>query len=79
MPDVLVRNLDEKVLRQLRAAAQARGRSLQAEMHAALERASRTSMAETRGISQKWLRRLSKGSRTFSDSAELIREDRDSR
>jgi hypothetical protein len=79
MPDVLVRNLDGKVLEQLRQAARARGRSLQAEIHAALERAGRVSLGETGRISQRWLRRLHREGRTFTDSTALIREDRDAR
>ena len=39
MSDVLIRDLDEGVLKQLKAAAKAHGRSLQAEIHAVLERA----------------------------------------
>lgn len=77
MPDVLIRNLDEDVLRLLKAAAKANGRSLQAEIHEALRRSSRRSLAETRRISAKWLKRLR--GKQFSDSTALIREDRDSR
>jgi plasmid stability protein len=77
MPDVLVRDLDEAVLAQLKAAAKANGRSLQAEIHDVLRRANTRNLAETRRLSTKWLRRL--GRRGHSDSAALIREDRDAR
>jgi plasmid stability protein len=77
MPNVLIRDLDENLLERLKKAAAENGRSLQAEMHAALERAALRSMAHTRRISEKWLREL--GDRAHSDSAELVREDRDSR
>jgi plasmid stability protein len=40
MANVLVRDLDDVVLRQLKAAAKAHGRSLQAEIHDVLQRAS---------------------------------------
>jgi plasmid stability protein len=77
MPDVLVRNLDEDVLNDLKAAAKAHGRSLQAEIHDVLRNASVRRLAETRRISARWLNRL-RGS-TQTDSAALIREDRDAR
>lgn len=77
MTDVLIRNLDEAVLRQLKAAAKANGRSLQAEIHDALRRANTRNLAETRRLSAKWLKRLAPG--THSSSAVVIREDRDAR
>lgn len=77
MPDVLVRDLDEAVLKHLKAAAKAHGRSLQAEIHAVLERAGVLSLAETRRVSTQWLKRLRSSSHT--DSAALIREDRETR
>jgi plasmid stability protein len=77
MANVLVRDLDDRVLKQLKAAAKAHGRSLQAEIHAVLENASVRSLAETRRVSSQWLKRLRMSSHT--DSAVLIREDRDTR
>ena len=77
MPNVLVRDLDAEVLKQLKAAAKANRRSLQAEIHDVLRRASTRNLAETRRLSARWLRRLSRSG--HSDSAELIREDRDAR
>ncbi len=58
MPNVLIRDLDDDVLEQLKAAAKANGRSLQAEIHDALRRANRRNLAETRRLSSKWLKRL---------------------
>jgi len=75
MPNVLIRDLDDEVLEQLKAAANANGRSLQAEIHDVLRRANVRNLAETRRLSTKWLKRLSRSE--HSDSAELIREDRD--
>jgi plasmid stability protein len=77
MADLLVRNLDEDVLKALKAAAKAHGRSLQAEIHDVLRNASARRLAATRRLSARWLKRLH-GS-IQSDSAALIREDRDSR
>lgn len=77
MASVLVRDLDEDVLKQLKTAAKANGRSLQAEIHDVLRRASTRNLAETRRLSTQWLKRLRRS--VQSDSAALIREDRDTR
>jgi plasmid stability protein len=75
VPNVLVRDLDDEVLAQLKAAAKANGRSLQAEIHDVLRRANTRNLAETRRLSAKWLKRLNRPN--HSDSAAHIREDRD--
>jgi Antitoxin FitA-like, ribbon-helix-helix len=77
MPSILVRDLDEDVLKQLKATAKAHGRSLQAEIHAILTGASTRSLAETRRLSTGWLKRL-RGA-AHSDSSVSIRDDRESR
>ena len=77
MANVLVRNLDDDVLNALKAAAKAHGRSLQAEIHDVLRNASARRLAETRRLSSRWLKRLRNS--TYSDSATLIRQDRDTR
>lgn len=77
MANVLVRDLNDDVLKQLKAAAKAHGRSLQAEIHDVLKRASTRNLAETRRLSEHWLKRLRRSSQ--SDSATLIREERDER
>lgn len=74
MANLLLRDLDEKVLRRLKAAAKTHRRSLQAEIHEVLAQASARSLAETRRLSARWLKRLQ--GRVHSDSAALIREDR---
>ena len=77
MANLLIRDLDDDLLKQLKAAAKAHGRSLQAEIHEALQRAGIRTVAETRRISARWIKRL--GDRQWSDSSTLIREDRDAR
>jgi plasmid stability protein len=77
MANVLVRDLDDDVLRELKAAAKAHGRSLQAEIHDVLGKAATRNLAETRRLSARWLKRLRQSSQ--SDSAAMIREDRDAR
>jgi plasmid stability protein len=75
MANVLIRDLDERVLSRLKSAAKAHGRSLQEEIHEALQRASTRSMAETRRLARQWLKRLRASSQ--SDSTRLIRDVRD--
>jgi plasmid stability protein len=75
MPDILVRDLDSRTIERLKLSAKQHGRSLQREVKAILEETAPMTMAEARDVSEKWHKRL-KG-RKFSDSAKLIREDRD--
>ena len=76
MAQVLVRDLDDAVVERLKERARGNDRSLQKETKAILEAAATTlTMAEARQKSDEWHRRLA--GRRFSDSAELIREDRE--
>ena len=77
MANVLIRDLDDELLARLKTMAQIHGRSLQAEIHDILRRAGTRDLAHTRRLSDKWMKRFR--GRVFSDSAELIREDRDRR
>ena len=77
MANLLVRDVDEQVLSRLKKAANAHGRSLQGEIHDLLRRASIRDLAETRRLSQRWIKRLSTSS--HSDSTQLIRKDRERR
>jgi plasmid stability protein len=78
MGSILVRGLDQKTIERLKERARSNGRSLQQEVKALLERAAETlTIRETRRVSERWRRRLD--GRSFSDSAQLICEDRDSR
>lgn len=76
MAQVLVRDLDAAVVERLKERARRNGRSLQKETKAILEAAATTlTMAEARLAAERIRSRF--GDRTFSDSAELIREDRE--
>jgi len=77
MANLLVRNLDDRVLSRLKLAAKAHGRSLQAEIHDALQRASTRNLAETRRLSSAWLLRLRAS--PHSDSTQHIRQAREQR
>lgn len=78
MANALVRDLDDQVYERLKARAVGNNRSLEAELREILVAASKqVSMAEARARAAEIRQRLS--GRTHSDSAKLIREDRDTR
>jgi len=73
--NLLLREIDPDVLKVLQARAARSGRSLQQELHVALQRDARRNFAEARASVDDWHARLA--GRDVPDSAELIREDRD--
>jgi antitoxin FitA len=76
MAQLLVRDLDAKVVARLKDQARQNHRSLQGEVKAILEQAAETATrGEALAMIDKWQRRW--GERVFSDSTQLIREDRD--
>lgn len=74
MAQVLVRDLKADVVKRLKARAQDRGRSLQAELKDILEHASRQGTIDARALAARVRRQLA--GRTHSDSARLVAEDR---
>jgi len=77
MAQILVRNLDERVVRRLKARARRSGRSLQAEVRTILEQTPTLDMKAALKLADKI--RRSFGDRRFEDSAKLIRRERDRR
>ena len=76
MASVLVRDLDPAVVERLKVRAEENRRSLQKELKAILETAAaQATWAEARASAERVRQMLS--GRQFSDSTELIREDRD--
>jgi plasmid stability protein len=77
MAQILVRNLDKKIVESLKKQAREDGRSLQSEVKFILEKAAlepKVDMERVRKIFEEFRKRF-KG-RKFSDSVDLIREDR---
>ncbi|MBI4342340.1 MAG: hypothetical protein HY599_03115 [Candidatus Omnitrophica bacterium] len=74
MAQILVRDLDAGVLGRLKARAKQHGRSLQGEVKMILIESINLSLREARAVSARWQKRLA--GRAFSNSADLIREDR---
>ncbi len=78
MAQILVRNLNDDVVERLKARAKANSRSLQAEVKMILQHASQqVSPAEAWAAIEQFREEMKRTGRTFSDSAELIREERD--
>lgn len=77
MAQVLVRNLKSNVVARLKKRAKTRGRSLQAEVKTILEDAAKDVSDDFWKEADRIREQLKRSGRTFSDSAALIREDRD--
>jgi plasmid stability protein len=75
MSQVLVRDIEPMVLEKLKTRARQNGRSLEAELRLILQQAAGEPAASLLPEVER-IRALF-GGRTFSDSAELLREDRD--
>jgi len=75
MAQVLVRGVEDKIVKRLKAQARRHHRSLEAELRDIIESSVKYTTAEAVEVSRR-LRAKFKG-RVFSDSANLIREDRD--
>ncbi|MBI2941518.1 MAG: Arc family DNA-binding protein [Chloroflexi bacterium] len=78
MPRILVRDVSQPVLDTLKERARRNRRSLQREVLEILEASARESTTQTPAQVAAAIRaRLTASRRTFSDSADLIREDRE--
>jgi len=75
MADVLIRNVSRRVLSRLKKRAAAHGRSLQAELQQVLADGAGPDLSKVRRLAAKMRRDLA--GRAHSDSAGLVREDRD--
>ena len=74
MAQVLVRDLKADVVARLKARAKRNGRSLQTELKAILQTASRHSTVDARALADRIRRQLA--GRAHTDSVELLAEDR---
>jgi plasmid stability protein len=78
MAQVLVRNLDEQVVTALRRKAELHGHSLEQELRMALTAAARLTAEERVALARR-VRSLTPANVKQTNSAELIRQDRDTR
>ena len=74
MADILVRGLDARAVKRLKARAKRHGRSLQSEARLLLERAAGAGSEDIAAMLDGWRRHFA--GRRFGSSARLIREDR---
>ena len=74
MAQVLIRDLDVKLVERLKERARQHGRSLESELRGILEQAAGTDLREARALADRIRRRLR--GRTHTDSAVLLAEDR---
>jgi antitoxin FitA len=81
MAQILIRDLDPALVERLKARARRNHRSLQGEVKAILEEVGKPPMTREEMLAtfDKWQEYWRRQGKMFSDSAELIREDRDSR
>ncbi len=78
MAQLLVRGLPEETVQRLKERAARNGRSLEGEVREVLNSsASMLTLGEARAVSEAWHKRFA--GRTFSDSAEIIRQEREAR
>jgi plasmid stability protein len=75
MPQLLIRNLDEQTMQNLKARARQHNRSLQGEVKLILEEYAARPDESALVIADRWQGYFA--GRSFSESAELIREDRE--
>jgi antitoxin FitA len=75
MAQLLIRNLDEETIKNLKARAKRHNRSLQGEAKLILEELARQPDEPATVIAERWQEYFTKC--TFSDSTELVRQDRD--
>jgi len=75
MPQLLIRNLETETIERLKERAKLHNRSLQGEAKSILELSAKMTMEEARERAMKI--RASFGKKMLTDSAELIREDRE--
>ncbi|MBI1743904.1 Arc family DNA-binding protein [Candidatus Acetothermia bacterium] len=76
MPNILIRDVPDKVLKTLKERAIRQHRSLQQELRAILEDSVKHSAHEALAGTRRLRRKLTRSGRTFSDSVHLLREDR---
>ena len=75
MAQILIRGLDDEVVEKLKRRAREEGRSLQAEVRLILEAAAKLDMDTARNALKEFRDRF--GRKKFTDSTDLVREDRD--
>jgi plasmid stability protein len=79
MAQLLVRDIPEETVAALKKRARANGRSAEAEHRAILQDVLKQTASDFWKEADRLRQELADGGRTFADSTDLIRQDRDSR
>jgi plasmid stability protein len=79
MGQILIRRIAEETVAALKKRAKANGRSAESEARAILDEAVKAKKHDFWKEAERLRNELAESGRTFSDSTELIRQDRDSR
>jgi plasmid stability protein len=77
MADLLISNLDSITIERLNALATIHGQTLESEVKNILQEAATDVKADAWAAVDRLRKRLAESGRHFSDSAEMIREDRE--
>ncbi|MBX3281636.1 MAG: hypothetical protein KF756_04075 [Acidobacteria bacterium] len=77
MPDILVRKVDAKILVKLKARARQNQRSLQGELTEVFRSIANETTLSDKATAERIKESLRRTGRSFSDSADILREDRD--
>lgn len=77
MPNVLIRNIDEETLNNLKKRAESNNRSLQAELKSLLTMYAGSDVDESKSMVRDIYAKYKSSGRTFTDSSEDLSEDRD--
>jgi antitoxin FitA len=79
MAQLLVRDISDRIVSELKKRAKRNGRSAEAEHRAILEQALKSSAADFWREADRLRDQLQESGRTFTDSTKFIRQDRDRR
>ena len=77
MPDVLIRNINKETLEKLKSRAAANNRSLQNALHEMINAYTFNNLDEMRSIIAESVEKYKTEGRSFSDSVEELRDDRE--
>ncbi|MGI6307617.1 MAG: FitA-like ribbon-helix-helix domain-containing protein [Dethiobacteria bacterium] len=76
MPDLLIRDVPQEIIDELKSRAASQRRSLQQELRLILEETVKPDLLKAIRLAEEIRNKLTASGRTFSDSTTLLREDR---
>ena len=76
LPDLLIRDVPQEIIDELKSRAASQRRSLQQELRLILEETVKPDLLKAIRLAEEICNKLTASGRTFSDSTTLLREDR---